>query len=303
MRPAKRAARGVAPVQDAGEAEILRLQRTLGNAAVNRLLQTVQRAPVTVRGQTVPGTADEDSTAFRYHLLGSSQKEFDEVKAALEAQAPAPESWNGQQLAMMSEGRPISVAGHGLYSDEYVRKISERDGLGGEPPKKRRRGAPEPVEPTFVVPEGVTLLMYAPHGASINNSVAHDIERGYVPPKENLEIVKSTGKTETVEELPGGDFPYQAGPGTRVPNYRVGRPDRLKVDGKSRTVKDAKLLSQLVEELREEGFSVIQYTCCSATEKEDAALFPKKGWWVRYTESGQEESDEAIKKAHGADAA
>jgi hypothetical protein len=297
-RSAGQTADTAAAVGGAGNAAILRLQQTAGNAAVSGLLRTVQRAPVTVGGTAVPGTADEDLTAFRYHLLGLPQDEFDAIRAAFEELAPDPDSWNGRRLAEMREGRAIAIAGHGLYSDDAVRKITERDKLGEPLPKRRRRGTPEPVRRTFTVPDGVTLLMYAPHGASINNSVAQDIERGYVPPKDHLELVSGDGKR--TEAMPDGDYPYRAGPGTEVPNYRVGRPDRLTVDRKSRKVRDAKLLSQIVEELRREGYSVIHYTCCSATEVEDPSLFPWKGWWVRYTKAGEEAADAAIAKTFGA---
>ena len=75
----------------------------------------------------------------------------------------------------------------------------------------------------FVVPEGTTMIFHSPAGSSISDAYGVMIERG-----------KATGYTEVY------------GPGSRVPDYRLGAPNGLNVLPTSTTVTGDTQLSQIL---------------------------------------------------------
>jgi hypothetical protein len=153
------------------------------------------------------------------------------------------------------------ISGHGRFNEEH---------LAAERRKKK---------PTFPVPDGVTLTLYAPHGAALENDVANLIENGQPPSAADVEMRMNDGsKTQPVPT----PYPYVFTKDEEVVDYTVMPADKLVVMGKPYTVAKATPLREVVEHLKSMGATQIHYACCGAGYSDRFSdLFPYRGWYIR----------------------
>lgn len=158
------------------------------------------------------------------------------------------------------------ISGHGRFSEQHLE--SERR-------KKLVR---------FTVPDGVTIHVYAPDGAALENDVANLVEEGNPPGSGEVELVYGdTGETQDVS----GGYPYRFGPGSEMVNYTIYPPDKLITKGEPKTYRQPTSLFTAVNELAEQGYTDIHFACCSrsyAVKDAHREAMPWNGWYVRLKE-------------------
>lgn len=162
------------------------------------------------------------------------------------------------------------ISGHGTFNKEYLVR-----GPG-------RRDKPEA---QFDVPDGVTIYMYAPPGASLDNSVANLIEGASI---DSIELVYVDDQRKK-KDMPAG-YPYRFRGGDKVINYTVEPPDRLRVNSVNKnahvyTVSEKISLRNIVDTLHKEGVTDIHYACCGSLHEPDndewKQLMSFRGYYVR----------------------
>lgn len=155
------------------------------------------------------------------------------------------------------------ISGHGRFNENYLETVGRRE--------KRA---------TFPVPAGVTVTLYAPDGAALDNRVANLIEQGTPPAAGAVEMKQNDGSK--VQPVPT-PYPYEyTDQGKEVVNYTVMPTDKLNVMGKPFTVKKPTSLKEIVETLAAQGITDIHYACCGAGYSDKfGELFPYRGWHVR----------------------
>jgi hypothetical protein len=156
------------------------------------------------------------------------------------------------------------ISGHGRFNENLLDSKAE---------SKRQKSA------TFIVPDGVQIILYAPSGAAMDQSIGHRIEQGNPPGSEEVILRQNDGSS--TQKLPG-EYPYRFTSGSEVINYTVTPPNGLSVLGKAITVDKPTSLREIVVSLKGKG-GTIHYACCSAgysDKKEFRNLFPFKGWYV-----------------------
>lgn len=165
-------------------------------------------------------------------------------------------------MEVLGETRVIS--GHGEFNVNYL------EGGGGRTK-----------DPTFTVPEDVTIWVYAPPGAALENDVANKIEQGKYPATGALEMrMKDTAK---VVPLPS-DYPRAFTAGEEMINYTVGPPGDLTIKGAPVTVEAKESLKDIVARLVGTVPLTIHFACCSSSYTLNEAyrkLLPNYGWYVR----------------------
>lgn len=103
----------------------------------------------------------------------------------------------------------VVVSGHGRFNENHLAA-------------QRRKKSP-----TFEVPPGMTVIMYAPPGAAMDDRVGHRIENADPPRADELELVDPNSK---VVPMPAG-YPWRFTAGQQVIDYTVTPPDRLQIEG------------------------------------------------------------------------
>jgi hypothetical protein len=164
-----------------------------------------------------------------------------------------------QRAEALAERKRV-VSGHGRFDENF---------LATEGRKKL---------PYFIVPEGVTVVLYAPSGATLDNPVANMIEQGNYPTAEQVVLKKQDSSGE--KEVPK-PYPYVFRTGDEVINYSVGPPNRLKIEGDAYCVSKKTSLKDIVEDHHRQGYTTIHFACCcagSAAAHRD--LFDMMGWYV-----------------------
>ena len=157
------------------------------------------------------------------------------------------------------------VSGHGRFNENY---------LEDDPAVRRGKLA------HFVVPPNMSVILYTPDGAALDDGLANRIEKGNVPAKGDVELVLPTGKA-----VPLDPWPLEMGPGTSVINYTVTPPDGLNVMGQPIQVQHPKSLYQIVLGQADPNHHVkVHYAACGAgfsDKKGFRDLFPARGSYVR----------------------
>jgi len=156
------------------------------------------------------------------------------------------------------------VSGHGSFNEHHLEVV-----------ERRKKSA------TFKVPLGVTIVMYAPAGAALENDVANLIEKGTPPTLGDL-VLKAGHSSSQTKPIPT-PYPYRFTVGDDVINYTVSPPDRLNVMGKPYIVSSPKSLKKIVDELSGKGSITIHYACCSSAYSDSptfAPLFKFRGYYI-----------------------
>jgi hypothetical protein len=159
------------------------------------------------------------------------------------------------------------ISGHGAFNANH---------LADHPTARRKKTG------TFVVPNGMTVIMYAPHGAALDNAVANRVELGSPPSADELELKHSDG-TKT-KPMPAG-YPFTFNGGQTVVDYTVSPPDRLKIEGTPVTVTTPTPLRTLVDQAKADMKTTVHYACCGAAHgvpPDFKDLFTDAGWHVRF---------------------
>jgi hypothetical protein len=166
-------------------------------------------------------------------------------------------------MAMEVTGGDVVISGHGEFNKNFL-EVDRRKKL-----------------PTFTVPAGVTIRVYAPPGAGLENNVANLIEEGRYPIRAQLQLEhKDTYKTAL---LPA-DYPKSFHPGDEMINYTVAPVGDLKIKGSPITVEEKTSLKSIVDPLSSTTERTVHFACCSssyALEDEYRQLLPNYGWYVR----------------------
>ena len=160
----------------------------------------------------------------------------------------------------------VVISGHGRFNEEY---------LDDHPTERRKKSG------TFAVPTGMTVVMYAPPGAYLDNAVANLIETGN-PPAIGLLELKQVDSSR-VQSMPSA-YPWSYTAGQPVINYTVRPPEGLTIKGTPITVETPTSLRVLVDNVKTSGQVTVHYACCSSgySDKRDFAdLFPYKGYYAR----------------------
>ncbi|MBB5802821.1 hypothetical protein F4560_002589 [Saccharothrix ecbatanensis] len=179
----------------------------------------------------------------------------------------APEGMDLDMPAQQQDEYGAVVSGHGRFSEGHL--ATER---------RTKRG-------TFTVPQNMTVRMYAPNGAYLDNAVANRIETGQVPRADELEL-KQTDSAK-VEPMPAG-YPWTFTAGQEVVDYTVRPPDGLSIQGSPITVDAPTPLRVLVERAAADGHTQVHYACCSSGYSDNpqfAAMFTHRGYYVRFKEA------------------
>ena len=161
----------------------------------------------------------------------------------------------------------IVISGHGRFNEEHL-ATAGRKKLG-----------------TFKIPAGVTLTVYAPAGAALDNALAQKVELGAVVTAEMVELKQSDAAK--IQEIPGDAYPYVLKEGDDMIDYTVTPPEGLPTLGAPVTVTVPTPLRLLVEKYKGEGD--IHYACCGAGFSDSPSLrdlFPYRGWYARLKEPG-----------------
>ncbi|GLZ00379.1 putative adhesin [Actinoplanes sp. NBRC 103695] len=264
---------------DGGHRRLLRLQRTAGNQAVAALLgerATVQRTAAFVNGAEIPGTRAEDTTMFNAHRisLGANAVSHADLVAAFGA-LPHPSQWDNDRIIELQAGPLTVVAGHGRYSDENTKRLKRAAPAQGNAPRSKRAK----VEPFFAVPAGMQITMYGPPGTAMDDSVGHQVELGNFPGTQDLKLAPGHGG-ETKPMPPEFPKTYQAG--DQVLNYTVSHPGNLQVVGTSYTVNASTLLSDVMNDLQNQGFTHVHYACCGSAYSEKGIDLKYFGYYIKY---------------------
>ncbi len=165
------------------------------------------------------------------------------------------------------------LSGHGRFGQNQL--------IPKNPNNPRSRA----LKPTFTVPEGIEIVMYAPPGASLENTPAQAIEQGQPPTRDQLELVLNQQRQDLPE-----DYPRTFRAGEELINYQVLPLQSEHLSEGAQTVDAPTTLQKKAEELAKqrresgaEGPLTLHYACCGAghsDRKEDEGLFPYKGWTV-----------------------
>ncbi|WP_033438972.1 putative adhesin [Saccharothrix sp. NRRL B-16314] len=159
------------------------------------------------------------------------------------------------------------ISGHGRFSESHL-ATQRRKKFG-----------------TFTVPANMTVRMYAPNGAYLDNAVANRIETGSIPRADELELKQTD--SAVVKPMPAG-YPWSFTQGQEVVDYTVRPPDGLAIQGSPITVETPTPLRVLVEKAAADGHTQVHYACCSSGYSDNpqfAALFTHQGYYVRLKES------------------
>lgn len=155
------------------------------------------------------------------------------------------------------------ISGHGEYNEKYLETIGRKK------------------IPVFLMPSGMKITFYAPHGAALENDVANAIEEGNYPNKDEVEYLpKSGGRAKAVPE----PYPKVCKSGEEVINYTVAPPGKLTLKGKPYTVADKTSLKDVVADLESQGYTDLHYACCGSAYTDNNSLkdkFPGYGYYVR----------------------
>lgn len=156
------------------------------------------------------------------------------------------------------------ISGHGAFNEHYLASAGPKRSDG----KKAK----------FVVPEGKTIVLYAPPGAALENQVANAIESGNYPSAEQVMLENNANYTRLDVPTP---YPYVFTAGQEVINYTVTPPNKLKVVGNPTTVKSPTSLFELISGI--EGEAIIHYACCSSAYSDKFKdLFDYRGFNVSF---------------------
>lgn len=165
------------------------------------------------------------------------------------------------------------LSGHGRFGQNQL--------IPKNPANPRSRA----LKPTFTVPEGIEIVMYAPPGASLENDPAQRIEQGDPPTRDQLELVLDQQRKDLPE-----DYPRTFRAGEELINYQVTPLQAQHLSEGAETVNTATTLQKRAEELAKqrresgaEGPLTLHYACCGAghsDRKEDEGIFAYKGWSV-----------------------
>lgn len=160
----------------------------------------------------------------------------------------------------------VVISGHGRFNEKH---------LAPHPTQRRKLAG------TFTVPVGMTVIMYAPPGAYLDNAVANLVETG-TPPALNALLLKQTDAQGTLP-MPAG-YPWTYTAGQEVIDYTVQPPEGLTLKGSPITVDKPTPLRELVAKEGSKGHTTIHYACCSSGYSDATSfrdLFPYKGYYVR----------------------
>jgi hypothetical protein len=184
---------------------------------------------------------------------------------AMETDAPDPHQGGAVPSTSSQPPQHQVISGHGRFNENYL-----------ESSGRRSKSA------TFKVPADVTIKMYTPDGAALDNAVANHIETGGTVSAGDVEMAMNDGAS--VQPVPT-PYPRVFAAGADVINYTVTPPDRLSVSGAPYVVTAPKSLKTIVDELSGNGRIEIHYACCGSGFSDKAAfrdLFPGRGWYVRF---------------------
>lgn len=172
----------------------------------------------------------------------------------------------------VEESDSTVISGHGRFGQNQLIPVN---------PNGRGRA----LKATFTVPEGIVLVMYAPPGASLENTPAQHIEQGNPPTREQLELVLGQKRVDLPE-----DYPRTFRAGEEVINYQISPLQAEHLSEGAETVAASTTLKEKAEELAKqrresgaEGPLTVHYACCGSghsDRKEDQDLFQYKGWTV-----------------------
>ncbi len=160
-------------------------------------------------------------------------------------------------------GGDLVISGHGEFNKNFLEAVGRKK------------------LPTFLVPKGVTIRVYAPPGAGLENDVANLIEQGRYPVR--AQLVLEHKDTYRTTPLPA-DYPKEFRPGDQMINYTVGPPGELTIEGAPVTVEKKTSLKSIIDPLSSATDRVVHFACCSssyAVEEEYRLLLPNYGWYVR----------------------
>ena len=236
----------------------------------DRSMDSGARTTTTTTTATAASYAPSTALSSGKTIFEEEQKEQLSDLEEGEEERLALDSSSSSSMDETEDSEPTRiVSGHGSM------ELAHLPFLG--PTSSRGRGT-GPRKTTFTVPDGMTITFYAPRGAALDNAVANRIERGDIPRRDELEMKFSDGSK--VVPLPD-DFGYPDvyTSGADAPNYTVGPPRGLKLEGKPATVKTPTLLETLMTQLKQEGFKHVQYACCSVERGEFRQEW--SGWHVR----------------------
>lgn len=160
----------------------------------------------------------------------------------------------------------IVVVGHGRFNKKNLEPVD---------PAKRKG-----FKNTFTVPVGVTLIRYAPDGATLDGaSIGFKIDRG-IPIESGHVCLEKNGKKMEIPNL--DSYPYSS---REVINYTLSSPPpSWPIPAACRKVERPVSLKVLVEKLAAEGFTEIHLSCCAAGGGgDDPDIFPWMGCTVMLT--------------------
>lgn len=153
---------------------------------------------------------------------------------------------------------------------------------------------------TFSVPKRVTLTIYAPPGAGLEDRVGNEIEKGHSLSHEDLVLKPKSGQGKT-SSLPA-EYPKKHIEGQEAINYTVSNPTGLKVEANERvyTIQKGdggKSLKKIIDELIKghPGSKLeVHYACCGSPSCDyKAEVFTYKHKFVDLSDDYIEESEAA----------
>jgi hypothetical protein len=155
------------------------------------------------------------------------------------------------------------ISGHGAFNENYLQSG-----------KKRSEGK----KAKFIVPDGITIVMYAPPGAALENQVANAVESGQYPGADQVMLENNSNYARLEVPQP---YPYVFKSGEEIINYTVSPPNRLKIEGSPITVSKPQSLLDLVSGIQ--APAIIHYACCSSAypnSERFRGLFDYRGYNV-----------------------
>jgi hypothetical protein len=180
-----------------------------------------------------------------------------------------------QRVGDETEQRPSTViSGHGRFGDQQMIPVN---------PGTRSRA----LKPTFTVPDGVEVVVYAPPGAWLENQAANRIEEGNPPTRDQLAL---TYPGRPPREMPEG-YPKTFTSGSEVINYKITPLQAQHLAEGAETVDEGITLQNKVNQLLDEREAAaegqpplrVHYACCgvgSSSRSEVDSRFEYRGYTV-----------------------
>lgn len=190
-------------------------------------------------------------------------QDVEDVEDVADMELSSPDLSHGSKAESAESVKHTVISGHGAFNENHLQSGPKRsDG------KKAK----------FTVPEGITIIMYAPPGAALENLVANAVESGNYPTAD--EVMLENNVNYKRQEVPT-PYPYVFNSGEEIINYTVSPPNKLKIVGNPTTVDGPTSLFDVISGIR--GPAIVHYACCSSAypaSERFKALFDYRGFNV-----------------------